>query len=118
MVSSQFRKFTYRVLKGVTIKFKDELGRGGSGVVYKGISDDERVVAMKKLEDIIQGEEEFQAKLRLIGRIYHMNLMRMWGFCLEGKHRLLVSEFVEHGAPLPWEHVGVEPKVQGCGGHR
>lgn len=59
MVSSQFRKFIYRVLKGETAKFKDELGCGGSGAMYKGISDDERVVAVKKLEDVIQGEEEF-----------------------------------------------------------
>ncbi|XP_010931186.1 putative receptor protein kinase ZmPK1 [Elaeis guineensis] len=97
-MSSQFRRFTYKELKRATRNFKEELGMGGSGVVYKGVLDDERVVAIKKLEDVIQGEEEFRAELSLIGRIYHMNLVRMWGFCLERSRRLLVSEFVENGS--------------------
>lgn len=97
-ISSQFRRFTYKELRKATKKFKEELGRGGSGVVYKGVLDDERVVAVKKLEDVVQGEEEFRAELSFIGRMYHMNLVRMWGFCSEGSHRLLVSEFVENGS--------------------
>ncbi|KAG1365813.1 putative receptor protein kinase ZmPK1, partial [Cocos nucifera] len=97
-MSSQFRRFTYKELKRATRNFQEELGRGGSGAVYKGVLDDERVAAVKKLEDVIQGEEEFHAELSLIGRIYHMNLVRMWGFCSERSHRLLVSEFVENGS--------------------
>jgi len=27
----------------------------------------------------------------------HMNLIDMWGYCVEGKHRLLVYEYMEHG---------------------
>ncbi|KAK1267230.1 putative receptor protein kinase ZmPK1 [Acorus gramineus] len=27
-----------------------------------------------------------------------MNLIQMWGFCAEGKHRLLVYEYKEHGS--------------------
>ncbi|URE41585.1 receptor protein kinase, partial [Musa troglodytarum] len=72
--------------------------KGGSGAVYKAALDDERVVAVKKLEDVIEGEEEFKAELNLIGRIYHKNLVRMFGFCSERSHRLLVSEFVENGS--------------------
>lgn len=98
MVSSQFRRFTYKDLERATGKFKDELGKGGSGSVYKGVLDDERVVAVKKLQDAIRGEEEFWAEVRVIGRIYHMNLVRMWGFCSERAHKLLVSEFVENGS--------------------
>ncbi|CAD5163029.1 unnamed protein product [Musa acuminata subsp. malaccensis] len=97
-ISSQFRRFTYAELKRATRDFKDVVGRGGSGAVYKAALDDERVVAVKKLEDVIEGEEEFNAELNLIGRIYHKNLVRMFGFCSERSHRLLVSEFVENGS--------------------
>ncbi|XP_008800123.2 putative receptor protein kinase ZmPK1 [Phoenix dactylifera] len=97
-MSTQFRRFTFKELKIATRNFQEELGRGGSGAVYKGVLDDDRVAAVKKLEDVIQGEEEFHAELSLIGRIYHMNLVRMWGFCSERSHRLLVSEFVEKGS--------------------
>lgn len=98
MLFSQFRRFTYKELKRATENFKEELGRGGSGAVYKGVLDDRRVVAVKKLEDVIQEEEEFWAEVSVIGRIYHMNLVRMWGFCSEGLCKLLVCEYVENGS--------------------
>ncbi|KAK9714170.1 hypothetical protein RND81_06G076300 [Saponaria officinalis] len=98
-ISSQFRSFSYSELRRATDKFKEVLGVGGFGSVYKGVlSDDDRVVAVKKLGDVVQGEEEFWAEVSTIGRINHMNLARMWGFCSEGKHRLLVYEYVENGS--------------------
>ncbi|KAF8402984.1 hypothetical protein HHK36_011078 [Tetracentron sinense] len=95
-ISSQFRKFSYAELEKATKKFKEELGRGGSGAVYKGVLEDDRVVAVKKLGDVIQGEEEFWAEVSTIGRINHMNLVRMWGFCSEKTHKLLVYTYVEN----------------------
>uniref|UniRef100_A0A0D9XWL0 non-specific serine/threonine protein kinase n=1 Tax=Leersia perrieri TaxID=77586 RepID=A0A0D9XWL0_9ORYZ len=74
-------------------------GRGGSGIVYKGILDDERVVAVKVLRNVSrQSEKEFRSELSVIGRIYHMNLVRMWGCCSQGKHKILVSEYIENGS--------------------
>ncbi|KAJ4767913.1 Serine/threonine-protein kinase [Rhynchospora pubera] len=96
MISYQFRQFTYEELKDVTGKFKEEIGRGHTGVVYRGILDDKRVVAVKKLSDVSQGEEEFWAEVSVIGRINHINLVRMWGFCSERRHRLLVYEHLEN----------------------
>ncbi|EEE55152.1 hypothetical protein OsJ_02952 [Oryza sativa Japonica Group] len=96
MITSQFRRFTYRELVEATGKFKEELGKGGSGTVYRGILGDKKVVAVKKLTDVRQGEEEFWAEVTLIGRINHINLVRMWGFCSEGRQRLLVYEYVEN----------------------
>ncbi|XP_010672550.3 putative receptor protein kinase ZmPK1 [Beta vulgaris subsp. vulgaris] len=97
-ISNQFRSFSYNELKTATRKFKEVIGQGGFGAVYKGILADERLVAVKKLGDIVQGEEEFWAEVSTIGKINHMNLARMWGFCSERKHRLLVYEYVENGS--------------------
>nr|DAD26542.1 TPA_asm: hypothetical protein HUJ06_028010 [Nelumbo nucifera] len=97
-ISSRFRKFTYAELKKATNTFKEELGRGGSGAVYKGTLDDNRVVAVKKLGDIIQGEEEFWAEVSTFARVNHINLVRMWGFCSEKTHRLLIYQYVENGS--------------------
>ncbi|CAK7343898.1 unnamed protein product [Dovyalis caffra] len=96
VILSRFRRFTYAELKKATRNFKEELGRGGSGAVYKGILTDERVVAVKRLENMYQGEDVFWAEMSTIGKINHMNLVRMWGFCSEGKHRLLVYEHMEN----------------------
>ncbi|KAM1159588.1 hypothetical protein ACFX19_033307 [Malus domestica] len=41
VISSQFRKFHYSELKKATKNFREELGRGVFGVVYKGVLADE-----------------------------------------------------------------------------
>ncbi|KAI6675147.1 hypothetical protein NL676_003053 [Syzygium grande] len=95
-ITSQFRRFSYEELKSATQNFKREIGRGASGSVYKGVLADARVVAVKKLGDVYHEEEVFWAEVSTIGKINHMNLVRMWGFCCEGKHKLLVYEYVEN----------------------
>nr|XP_027096861.1 putative receptor protein kinase ZmPK1 [Coffea arabica] len=97
-VATGFRKFTYAELKKASRNFSEEIGRGGSGVVYKGVLSDSRVAAIKYLKEAIQGEAEFLAEIRTIGRLNHMNLIEIWGYCAEGKHRLLVYEYMEHGS--------------------
>ncbi|XP_048570127.1 putative receptor protein kinase ZmPK1 [Triticum urartu] len=98
MITSHFRAYSYSELQSATRKFRAEIGHGGSGTVYKGVLDDDRTVAVKVLQDVSQSEEVFQAELSAIGRIYHMNLVRMWGFCSEGAHRILVYEYVHNGS--------------------
>ncbi|XP_004492313.1 putative receptor protein kinase ZmPK1 [Cicer arietinum] len=95
-----FRKFSYLELKKATKGFSEEIGRGGGGVVYKGLLSDQRHAAIKKLHNhnAKQGEGEFLAEIAIIGRLNHMNLIEMWGYCAEGKHRLLVYEYMENGS--------------------
>ncbi|XP_040998101.1 putative receptor protein kinase ZmPK1 [Juglans microcarpa x Juglans regia] len=93
-----FRKFTYSELKKATKGFTEEIGRGAGGIVYKGVLADNRVAAIKKLYEANQGEDVFLAEVNIIGRLNHMNLIEMWGYCAEGKQRLLVSEYMENGS--------------------
>ncbi|KAK2965416.1 hypothetical protein RJ640_006935 [Escallonia rubra] len=97
-VAAGFSKFTYAELKKATRNFNEEIGRGGGGVVYKGILPDNRAAAIKRLNEANQGEAEFLAEVSIIGRLNHMNLLETWGYCAEGKHRLLVYEYMEHGS--------------------
>ncbi|XP_052201471.1 putative receptor protein kinase ZmPK1 isoform X2 [Diospyros lotus] len=99
-LNTGFRKFTYNELKKASRNFSHEIGRGGSGIIYKGVLQDGRVAAIKLLinEANYQGEEVFMVELSTIGRLNHMNLIEMWGYCVEGKHRLLVYEYMEYGS--------------------
>ncbi|CAN6486745.1 unnamed protein product [Victoria cruziana] len=93
-----FRRFTFEELKKATNGFSDEIGRGGSGVVFKGIQD-KRVVAVKKLEGLSHGsEEQFWSEISTIGRINHMNLVTTFEFCAKKQKRLLVYEYLENGS--------------------
>ncbi|PNT62041.1 putative receptor protein kinase ZmPK1 [Brachypodium distachyon] len=95
---SHFRRFTYNELSSATTGFRDEIGRSASGAVYKGVLEDGRSVAVTRLEELTQADEVFRSDLSVIGRINHMNLVRIWGFCSEHSHRLLVSEHVQNGS--------------------
>ncbi|KAL3653401.1 hypothetical protein CASFOL_003082 [Castilleja foliolosa] len=94
------REFTYSDIVQATNEFKEELGKGASGTVYKGIlHSSQKVVAVKKLEkEVADGEREFQTEMKTIGRTYHRNLVRLLGYCLNGPHKLLVFEYMSNGS--------------------
>ncbi|KAF6163642.1 hypothetical protein GIB67_036102 [Kingdonia uniflora] len=95
------RLFSYDDLEKATNGFKEELGRGSSGIVYKGVLlEVNKVVAIKRLESKIgiQGEKEFQSEMSAIGRTHHRNLVRLIGVCTERSNRLLVYEYMSNGS--------------------
>ncbi|KAK2637137.1 hypothetical protein Ddye_031929 [Dipteronia dyeriana] len=95
------RSYTYKELEEATGGFKQVLGRGAFGTVYKGVirSDAKRFVAVKKLDKMEhEGEREFKTEVSVIGQTHHKNLVRLLGFCDEGEHRLLVYEYMSNGS--------------------
>ncbi|KAF3446602.1 hypothetical protein FNV43_RR11782 [Rhamnella rubrinervis] len=99
LAATGFRRFSFAELKKATKGFSEEIGRGSGGIVYKGVVSDGRVAAIKRLDhEAKQGEAEFLAEVNTIGRLNHMHLIETWGYCAEGKHRLLVYEYLEHGS--------------------
>jgi hypothetical protein len=98
-VDMNLRCFTYKELVEATDGFKEELGKGAFGVVYKGvIQTGSTVLAVKKLINPFQDtEREFKTEVSVIGQTHHKNLVRLLGFCDEGQHRLLVYEFLSNG---------------------
>ncbi|CAJ2634766.1 unnamed protein product [Trifolium pratense] len=94
------RRFTYNELTRATNHFKEELGKGAFGKVYKGaLNKGNKLIAVKRLEKLVEeGEREFQAEVRAIGKTHHRNLVRLLGFCAEGSKRLLVYEYMCNGS--------------------
>ena len=99
-IEMKLRCFTYKELVEATDGFKEELGKGAFGVVYKGAMQmgSNVLVAVKKLNSSFQNiDREFKNKVNVIGQTHHKNLVRLLGFCDEGLHRLLVYEFLSNG---------------------
>ncbi|KAI8535883.1 hypothetical protein RHMOL_Rhmol10G0209200 [Rhododendron molle] len=94
------RIFTFAELQQLTNGFREELGRGASGIVYKGVIPyNQKVLAVKKLEKALaEGEREFQREIKVIGRTHHRNLVQLIGYCLDGPNRLLVYEYMCNGS--------------------
>ncbi|KAK6928285.1 S-locus glycoprotein domain [Dillenia turbinata] len=92
------RRFTFEELKKATKGFCEEIGKGGSGIVYKGMLPSHGVVAVKRLDEASIAEDVFLAEVSTIGRLNHMNLINMLGYCAEGKHRLFVYDYMQNGS--------------------
>jgi hypothetical protein len=90
--------FRYTDLSHATKNFSEMLGGGGFGSVFKGVLSDSTPIAVKRLDGARQGEKQFRAEVGSIGKIQHINLVKLIGFCSEGDKRLLVYEHMSNGS--------------------
>ncbi|GLJ51265.1 hypothetical protein SUGI_1090460 [Cryptomeria japonica] len=97
-VPISLKKFSYKELRIATENFKHKLGSGDFGSVFKGTLPDNTPVAVKRLEGSSHADKQFRAEIITTGRIQHMNLIRLWGFCVEGSRRLLVYAYMPNGS--------------------
>ncbi|KAJ1282709.1 hypothetical protein BS78_03G071700 [Paspalum vaginatum] len=129
------KRYSYSDLKKITSYFKEKLGEGSYGTVFKGNLPDGRIVAVKLLKGSKGNGEEFLNEVTSIGRTSHVNIVSLLGFCLQGSKRALVYEYMANGSlekyiysessksELGWENLrkivigiarGLEYLHQGC----
>ncbi|CAL2232360.1 unnamed protein product [Prunus armeniaca] len=94
----QVRRYSYLEVKKMTDSFKEKLGQGGYGSVYKGKSNDGSLVAVKVLSKLKGNGEEFMNEVAAISRTSHVNIVSLLGFCFEGSKRALIYEFMPNGS--------------------
>ncbi|XP_047155544.1 receptor-like serine/threonine-protein kinase SD1-8 [Vigna umbellata] len=91
--------FDFKTLAMATNNFSEanKLGQGGFGIVYRGRLMEGRDIAVKRLsKNSSQGAEEFKNEAKLIVRLQHRNLVRLFGCCVEMDEKLLVYEYMEN----------------------
>ncbi|XP_021832938.1 rust resistance kinase Lr10-like [Prunus avium] len=91
-------RYSYADIKRITDQFKDKLGEGAYGSVYKGKLSSELFVAVKVLNSSTGDGEDFINEVGTMGHIHHVNVVRMVGFCADGFRRALVYEFLPNGS--------------------
>lgn len=89
-------RYTYADIKKITNLFQERLGEGAYGVVYKGTLSNEIHVAVKVLNDSEGNGEEFINEVAAMGKIHHVNVVRLVGFCADGVRRALVFEYLSN----------------------
>ncbi|OIV90125.1 hypothetical protein TanjilG_01579 [Lupinus angustifolius] len=91
-------RYEYKEIKKMSGGFNVKLGQGGFGSVYKGKLRSGVDVAIKMLSKFNPNGQDFINEVATIGRIHHVNVVRLVGYCVEGKKRALVYEFMPNGS--------------------
>ncbi|XP_027175551.1 LEAF RUST 10 DISEASE-RESISTANCE LOCUS RECEPTOR-LIKE PROTEIN KINASE-like 2.1 isoform X3 [Coffea eugenioides] len=129
-------RYSYKQIRTMTKNFKEKLGEGGYGLVYKGKLRSGGGVAVKMLNKSKANGQEFINEVATIGRIHHVNVVRLVGFCVTASKHALVYDYMpngsldklifsncQNGSPLSWKQVceiakgvarGIEYLHQGC----
>ncbi|CAJ2674654.1 unnamed protein product [Trifolium pratense] len=96
--ASKPTRFSYADIKRITNQFKEKLGEGAHGAVYKGKLSSQIHVAVKMLNNTEGDGREFINEVGTMGKIHHVNVVRLLGFCADGFHRALVYDFFPNGS--------------------
>nr|POE82310.1 inactive protein kinase [Quercus suber] len=96
----RLRDFTYAELQAATKGFsqKNYISEGGFGSVYRGELQGLKIAVKQHKNASLQGEKEFKSEVHVPSKARHKNLVRLFGSCSEGNHRLLVYEYVCYGS--------------------
>ncbi|KAF8085884.1 hypothetical protein N665_0643s0013 [Sinapis alba] len=105
----------YRTIQAATNNYSEnnKIGQGGFGEVYKGTFSNGVEVAVKRLsKSSKQGDTEFKNEVAVVAKLQHRNLVRLLGFSLEQKERILVYEYVPNKS-LDYFLFETDPAKQG-----
>ncbi|XP_058004391.1 rust resistance kinase Lr10-like [Hevea brasiliensis] len=91
-------RYSYSDIKKMTGGFKEKLGEGGFGCVYKGKLRSGHIAAVKMLSKSKTDGQDFINEVATIGRIHHTNVVQLIGFCAEGSKYALIYDFMPNGS--------------------
>ncbi|XP_019180012.1 PREDICTED: G-type lectin S-receptor-like serine/threonine-protein kinase RKS1 [Ipomoea nil] len=89
--------FSFESILAATDHFSEsnKLGKGGFGPVYKGKFPGGQEIAVKRMgSHSNQGMKEFKNELLLIAKLQHRNLVKLLGYCMQAKEKILIYEYM------------------------
>ncbi|XP_075492451.1 LEAF RUST 10 DISEASE-RESISTANCE LOCUS RECEPTOR-LIKE PROTEIN KINASE-like 2.1 [Primulina tabacum] len=91
-------RYSYSDIKKMTRGFREKLGQGGYGSVYKGKLRSGNIAAVKVLSKPSTNGQEFINEVATMGRIHHINVVKLVGYCAERSKCALVYDFMPNGS--------------------
>ncbi|GKC18049.1 probable receptor-like protein kinase, partial [Tanacetum coccineum] len=110
-------KYRYKDLEEATDNWKSVIGKGASACVFKGLLKDGIEVAVKRIQhEEERGDKEFRSEIAAIASVQHVNLVRLYGYCVHNSARFLVYEYIPNGSLANWifSRPAIARTVGGC----
>ncbi|KAK1387756.1 putative serine/threonine-protein kinase PIX7 [Heracleum sosnowskyi] len=106
---SKLKSYTFKDLSVATRKFHPDsvLGKGGSGTVFRGWVDENTFAAAKRGTGLVIAIKRYNNKvleadklteINSAEKLCHPNIVKLIGYCIDKKHRLLVYEYMPQGS--------------------
>ncbi|MCO5573956.1 hypothetical protein L7F22_027734 [Adiantum nelumboides] len=113
-------EYSFKSIAAATRSFSNLVGKGGFGMVFKGelaatsssrnngpnqepYLSTSREIAVKVLDvRSHHTKKQFVNEVAIIGRVHHINVVRLLGFCVHDEHEMLVYEYVTNGSLAQW----------------
>ncbi|CAO2148485.1 unnamed protein product [Urochloa humidicola] len=112
-------EYSFELLRKITDDFSQDrvIGRGGYGIVYKGVYEDGQVMVVKLLHDCVDYDDDpdvYKNEIECMGNLRHENITQLLGYCfktdnitvenngriviVEKIHRALCLQYMENGS--------------------
>ncbi|XP_019195786.1 PREDICTED: probably inactive leucine-rich repeat receptor-like protein kinase At5g48380 [Ipomoea nil] len=99
-------RMSFMEMANATSNFSQDnvVGCGSLGKVYKATPPNGWLLAIKRLHETENLDDEFASEIMTLGRLRHQNLVPLIGFCSLGKAKLLVYKYMPNGSLHEWLH--------------
>ncbi|KZV16235.1 hypothetical protein F511_11140 [Dorcoceras hygrometricum] len=91
-------RYSYTDIKNMTKGFQEKLGQGGYGSVYMGKLRSGNTVAVKVLSKPSTNGQDFINEVATLGRIHHINVIQLVGYCADRSKCALVYDIMPNGS--------------------
>lgn len=84
-----------------SLKEDNIIGKGGAGIVYKGVMPNGEQVAVKRFPNMgckSSHDHGFGAEIQTLGKIRHRHIVRLLGFCSNNETNLLIYQYMPNGS--------------------
>ncbi|KAJ0511327.1 putative protein kinase RLK-Pelle-LRR-I-1 family [Helianthus annuus] len=93
---------SFEDIRLATQNFKNQIGQGGCGKVYKGeilsVNGPTPIAIKRHDQRRGQGEKEFLSELEILFEYKHENIIGLVGYCNENDKKILVYEYASNGS--------------------